>query len=219
MSHKRGGRAAFIPLVMMWSTAVHLEADDLGRQADILNTINLVVQQGPYRADFASLSQNQVPDWYRDAKFGIFLHWGVYSVPAWDTEWYPHYMYESGTDEYNHQLSTYGPLTASGYKDFIPFLTGSNFDADAWVRLFKKCGARFVVPVSEHHDGFSMWNNPLNSYNAVNMGPQKDVVGALATAARKQGLAFGISNHRAEHWYFYEFGMQDPGSDVQNPAY
>ena len=216
---KRGGRAAFFPLVLFWGATGPLVADDLDKQAEILQTVDQVTKQGPFRADFASISQTQVPDWYRDAKFGIFLHWGVYSVPAWDTEWYPYYMYQQGSDEYNHQINTYGPLTSSGYKDFIPQLTGSAFDADAWVTLFKQCGAKFVVPVSEHHDGFSMWNNPLNSYNSENMGPHQDIVGALAAATRKQGLAFGLSNHRSEHWYFFQYGMQDPGSDVQNPAY
>ncbi len=204
---------------IFFSTSAAVNADDLAKQSEILQTVDQVVAAGPYRPDFAALSSYQVPDWYRDAKFGIFLHWGVFSVPAWDTEWYPHYMYVVGSDEYSHHLATYGPLSSFGYKDFIPMFTGSQFDPDAWAELFKSAGAKFIVPVAEHADGFSMWNNPLNAYNSLNMGPHVDSTGALATAVRKRGLAFGLSNHRIYLWSYFNPGMGDPGSDVQNPAY
>lgn len=152
-------------------------ADDRSKQGDVLRTVDQVVRRGPYRPDFASLSQHQVADWYRDAKFGIFLHWGVYSVPAWGSEWYAAFMYVEGSEYYNHEISSYGPLGSFGYKDFIPMFQATSFDPDDWVTLFKRAGAKFVVPVSEHHDGFSMWNNPMNSYNSVNMGPHRDTTG------------------------------------------
>src|SRR5690349_4726654 len=110
---------------------------------------------GPFTADWESLKAYRVPAWYQDGKFGIFIHWGVYAVPAFGNEWYPRNMYVQGTREYEHHLATYGPHTDFGYKDFIPQLTAANYDPAAWARLFKDAGARFVVPVAEHHDGFA----------------------------------------------------------------
>lgn len=165
-----------------------------------------------------SLKQHHVPDWYMNGKFGIFIHWGVYSVPAFSNEWYARNMYLQGSPEFNHHLETYGPQAKFGYKDFIPQLTAERFDANQWVQLFKDAGARFVVPVAEHHDGFAMYDCSFSDWTAVKMGPKRDIVGELATAARNNGLAFGLSSHRAEHWWFFDGGRQFD-SDVQDPAY
>src|SRR5436853_2108638 len=105
-----------------------------------------------------SLKQYIVPQWYEDAKFGIFIHWGVYAVPAFGNEWYPRNMYQQGSPEFQHHVETYGPQTQFGYKDFIPRFTAERFAADEWARLFKESGARYVVPVAEHHDGFAMYD-------------------------------------------------------------
>src|SRR5690348_18099795 len=105
-----------------------------------------------YQATWESLKQYRVPEWYRDAKFGIFIHWGVYSVPAFGNEWYPRQMYLEGTEEFNHHVATYGPQARFGYKDFVPLFQGEIFDPQAWAALFKRSGARYVVPVAEHHD-------------------------------------------------------------------
>ena len=95
----------------------------------------------------------------RTAKFGIFIHWGLYAVPAFDNEWYPRNMYRQGTKEFEHHVATYGPQTEFGYKDFIPLFKAEHFDPDAWAALFAEAGARFVVPVAEHHDGFAMYDS------------------------------------------------------------
>jgi alpha-L-fucosidase len=173
---------------------------------------------GPFTADWDSLGTYRVPEWFRDAKFGIFIHWGVFSVPAFGDEWYPRNMYLEGGPVFKHHAETYGPQSKFGYKDFIPMFRAEHFDAKAWVDLFARAGARYVVPVAEHCDGFSMYGSEINPWNAKDMGPKRDVVGELATAVRKRGLHFGVSSHRAEHWWWYDGGMKFD-SDVRDPRY
>src|SRR6266545_697866 len=171
-----------------------------------------------FEPTWESLQGYTTPHWYEDAKFGIFIHWGVYAVPAFGNEWYPRNMYIQGSEEFEHHVATYGPQTEFGYKDFIPQLTAANFDADAWAALFKQAGAKFVVPVAEHHDGFQMYDSALSEWNAARMGPKRDIIGELAAATRKQGMVFGLSSHRAEHWFFFDGGAKFE-SDVQDPRY
>lgn len=169
-------------------------------------------------ADWGSLRGYRVPQWFEDAKFGIFIHWGVYAVPAFVNEWYPRRMYLPGRREFEHHRQLYGDHREFGYKDFIPLLTAEHFDADAWIDLFKAAGAQYVVPVAEHHDGFAMYDCRFTEWNAVNMGPHRDVVGELAAAARRQWMSFGVSYHRAENWWFFNGGRRFP-SDVQDARY
>lgn len=180
-------------------------------------TIRETIGDGPFAADWESLKGYTVPSWYQDAKFGIFIHWGVYSVPAFGDEWYPHKMYQQDSPAFKHHVETYGPQKNFGYKDFIPQLTAENYDPDAWANLFRRAGAQFVVPVAEHHDGFAMYDSELSDWTAVKMGPKRDLIGELAAAVRKQWLVFGLSSHRAEHWWFYNGGMAFD-SDVQDAA-
>ena len=149
-----------------------------------------------FNSTWESLEQYQLPEWVKDAKFGIFLHWGIYSVPAFESEWYPRNMYDSTTDVYKHHLKTYGHPSRFGYKDFIPRFKAEKFNAEEWVDLFKNAGAKYIVPVAEHHDGFAMYRSALTRWNAFEMGPKKDIVGELATATKKAGLVFGLSSHR-----------------------
>ena len=184
----------------------------------ITDTIHAAAEQGPFQPNWESLKNYQVPEWYKDGKFGIFIHWGVYSVPAFASEWYPRNMYREGSPEFKHHVATYGPQDKFGYKDFIPMLTAAHFDPEAWAQLFADAGAKFVVPVAEHHDGFAMYETAMNRWNAKNMGPNRDVTGDLAEAVRKRGLVFGVSSHRAEHWWYFDGGRKFP-SDVQDPAF
>jgi alpha-L-fucosidase len=163
--------------------------------------------QGTYLPTWDSLAAYQVPDWFRDAKFGIFIHWGPYSVPAFGNEWYSRNMYQPGKPEFEHHRQTYGPQSEFGYKDFIPLLTGEHFDPDAWAALFREAGAQYVVPVAEHHDGFAMYRSELNPWNATAMGPKRDVIGELSQAVRARSMVFGLSSHRAENWWFFNGGM------------
>ena len=187
-----------------------------GPRSAILADVNRGIHDGPFRPDWNSLSQYKVPDWYRDAKFGIFIHWGVYSVPAFGSEWYPRQMYIQGSKENEHHVSTYGPLTRFGYKDFIPMFKAQKYDPQAWAHLFKESGARYVVPVFEHHDGFQMYDSNLSDWTAVKMGPHRDLVGDLEKEVRAQGLYFGASSHRIEHDWFMDGGRSIP-SDVNDP--
>jgi alpha-L-fucosidase len=173
---------------------------------------------GPFDPSWDSLERYQVPEWYLDAKFGIFIHWGVYSVPAFGNEWYPRSMYLQDNETFKHHVETYGPQDKFGYKDFIPMFKAERFDPAAWAKLFKEAGAKYVVPVAEHHDGFAMYDTALSKWNAAKMGPCRDVVGELAVAVREEGMVFGASSHRAEHWWFMNGGRAFP-SDVQDPAF
>ncbi len=205
-----------IGLLLALAGCRHTQTYDELIRAD-LRVVDRAVAQGPFRASWESLAGYKVPQWYQDAKFGIFLHWGVYSVPAYDSEWYPRNMYLEASPVFEYHAKTFGPQIKFGYKDFIPRFTASNFDAEAWARLFRRAGARYVVPVAEHHDGFSLYHNRLSDWNAVDMGPRRDVFGQLAGAVRRSGMVFGASSHRAEHWWFFEGGMQFP-SDVKDAA-
>ncbi len=171
---------------------------------------------GPFRANWDSLAAYRVPDWFRDAKFGIFIHWGVYSVPAFGNEWYSRNMYVEGSPAFKHHIATYGPQSKFGYKDFIPMFRAEHFDPNAWLDLFVQAGARYVVPVAEHCDGFAMYDSSQTDWDAAKMGPHRDVVGELAAATRRHGLHFGVSSHRAEHWWWYGGGMTFD-SDVRDP--
>jgi alpha-L-fucosidase len=190
---------------------------DAARKA-LLADVERTANAGPYRPDWESLRNYEVPDWYKDAKFGIFIHWGVYSVPAFGSEWYPRMMYQEGSAEYKHELATYGPLTQFGYKDFIPRFTAAKFDPNQWAELFKESGAKYVVPVFEHHDGFAMYDSGLSDWTAVKMGPKRDVYGELAKAIRERGLRLGASSHRIEHNFFLDGGRKLE-SDVNDPNY
>ncbi|HVS54518.1 MAG TPA: alpha-L-fucosidase [Opitutaceae bacterium] len=169
---------------------------------------------GPIQPTWDSLRANYtVPEWFKDAKFGIFLHWGVYAVPAHGNEWYVQHMYSSMRQWHTEH---FGPVDKFGYKDFIPLFKAEKFDPDAWAALFKRAGAKYVVPVAEHHDGFAMWDSALTKWDAKDMGPHRDLVGDLAAATRKAGLHFGVSNHRVEHYSFIP--VPNVPSDLTDPA-
>jgi len=170
-----------------------------------------------YHPSWNSLRNKRTPEWFRNAKFGIYTHWGVYSVPATgpNCTWYPYNMYREGTEQYEHHVKTYGDPANFGYKDFIHLFTAEKFNADEWAQTFKDSGAQFAGPVGEHHDGFSMWDSPSNPWCAAKMGPKRDVVGELERAIRSQGMRFMVAMHHAENWWFYphwrkEFDTSDP---------
>ena len=186
--------------------------------ASEIERINRVVSAGPFAPTWESLGEYEVPQWYRDAKFGIFIHWGVYSVPAFGSEWYPRQMYidavRRGDNFFEHHRKTYGPQSRFGYKDFIPRFKADQFNPDAWAELFQQAGARYVVPVAEHHDGFPMYACGFTEWDASEMGPRCDVIAELSTAVRSRGMKFGVSSHRAFNWKYYvrrpEFDSADP---------
>lgn len=172
-----------------------------------------------YKASWNSLKRHQTPQWFQNAKFGIYTHWGIYSVPACrpNGSWYGFYMYQKGSPQYEHHVKTYGDPSEFGYKEFIPQLTGEKFDPAEWAKLFKEAGAQFAGPVGEHHDGFSMWGTDLNRWNATKMGPCKDVVTGLEEAVRAEGMKYMVALHHAENWRFFPHWVE--GTDLSDPEY
>ena len=173
-----------------------------------LQQIEQVIAKGPYRADWNSLSAYRVPEWYKNAKLGIFIHWGIYSVPAFGSEWYSRNMYIQGSPEFEHHRKTYGEQKDFGYKDFIPMFKAERFNPENWAELFRKAGAKYVVPVAEHHDGFQMYRSEISKWNAAQMGPKWDVLGELSQEINKKGMVNGASTHRIEHWFFMGHGKE-----------
>jgi alpha-L-fucosidase len=184
--------------------------------ATALENIEQVIRRGPYEATWESiLARWRTPRWYEDAKFGIFIHWGVYCVPAFGDEWYPRNMYKQGSKEFEHHIKTWGPHNKFGYKDFIPRFNAERFDANQWAELFERSGAKFIVPVAEHHDGFPMYDCSFTDWCAAKMGPRRDIIGELSNAVRDRGMVFGASSHRAENYWFFDEGMKFE-SDVKD---
>jgi alpha-L-fucosidase len=203
-----------VPTLLATILAAAATSQD-ARVAEAVKSVDAVVARGPFAPQWASLERFQVPAWYLDGKFGIFIHWGVYSVPGFGNEWYPRNMYRPEDRAFRHHVETWGPPWSFGYKDFIPLFKAERFDARGWARLFKAAGARYVVPVAEHHDGFPMYDCSFTEWCAAKMGPKRDVVGELAAALRAEGLVLGVSSHRVENWWYYGGGMK-LDSDVRD---
>jgi alpha-L-fucosidase len=158
---------------------------------------------GPFKPSWESLKQYKVPDWFRDAKFGIWAHWGPQCQPE-HGDWYARSMYEEGSDSYRYHIQKYGHPSKFGFKDVINEWKAENWDPDQLLSLYKKAGAQYFVALANHHDNFDNYNSKYHSWNAVNMGPKKDLMDGWAKAARKHGLFFGVSVHAAHAWTWYE---------------
>ena len=186
-----------------------------------LQQIEQVNRQGRYHPDWESLAAHPVPDWYRNLRLGIFLHWGPFSVPAYH-DWYARNMYIRDSEEYRHHRETYGDQKDFGFKDFIPRFTMENFDPARYADLFRQAGADYVVPVAEHHDGFQNYKSELSKWNAAEMGPHRDIMGDLLLESEKAGLIRGASSHRVEHWWFMGNGKtfdSDVNTDLKPGDY
>lgn len=176
----------------------------------LCSTVTIVLGQEAYTDDWEVLARHEeAPEWFRDAKFGIYFHWGVYSVPAFGQEWYPRWMHVEGyvrrkTHNYfQHHVETYGHPSEFGYHDFVPMFQAEQFDADDWADLFFRAGARFAGPVAEHHDGFAMWDSEVTPWNVADMGPQRDITGELARAVRNRDMKFVTTFHHARNLQRY----------------
>jgi len=167
----------------------------------------------PFTGTRESLKQYQVPVWFRDAKFGIWAHWGPQSAPE-AGDWYARNMYIQGSEQYKYHVATYGHPTKFGFKDVIPTWKGDKFDPEHLVQLYKKAGAKYFVSMGVHHDNFDLWNSRNTRWNAVNMGPKKDIVGMFRQAALREGLKFGVSEHL---WISYKWFAVSHGSDQTGP--
>jgi alpha-L-fucosidase len=187
----------FFSLVLLSSSSTLMAAE---QQPKFVNTVE-------------SLQQYECPDWFRDAKFGIYLHWGAYSV-AEQGEWYARNLYIEGRPEYEHHLKTYGHPSEFGYADFIPMWKAENFDPDALLALFKRSGAKYFTPCAVHHDNFDLWNSKHHKWNAVNMGPKKDLIQMWKDATLKAGLRFGVTTHLSRSYSWLNTANQ---SDTEGP--
>jgi len=170
------------------------------------------IASGPFQGTRESLKSYRVPEWFRDAKFGIWAHWGPQSAAEYG-DWYARNMYMEGSKQYNYHVQTYGHPSKFGFKDIIPTWKAEQFDPARLMSLYKKAGAKYFVSMGVHHDNFDLWNSKLNPWNAAKMGPKKDIVGLFRQAALKEGLRFGVSEHLAVsyHWFQTSHGADKEG--------
>jgi len=165
---------------------------------------------GPYKPVWDSLLQYEAPEWYRDAKFGIWAHWSPQCVPE-AGDWYARNMYIEGSPQYKYHLEHYGPPSRFGYKDLCPQWTLLDWAPDDLIARYKKAGARIFIALANHHDGFDTWNSKHQPWNSTAIGPHRDVIGTWAAAARRQGLRFGVTVHQARNWWWFQ---PSHGADV-----
>ena len=172
----------------------------------IVNTTNEPVTPGKFSPTWDSLRQYQVPDWFRNAKFGIWACFGPQNQPE-DGDWYARNMYVEGSAQNKYHVKHYGPPSEFGFKDVIHTWKAENFDAEKLVALYKRVGAQYFFAMANHHDNFDLYDSKYQPWNSVNVGPHKDIVGDFAKAAHEQGLPFGVSVHAAHAWSFYEIAQ------------
>lgn len=158
---------------------------------------------GPFTPDWNSLSRYKAPEWFRDAKFGIWAHWGPQCQPE-QGDWYARGMYEEGSGYYNWHVKNYGHPSVAGFKDVIHAWKAEQWDPDSLVRFYKRVGAKYFFALANHHDNFDLWDSKYQPWNSVNMGPKKDIIAGWEKAARENGLPFGVSIHAAHAWTWYE---------------
>jgi len=168
---------------------------------------------GPFKPAWDSLLEYEAPDWYRDAKFGIWAHWSPQCVPE-AGDWYARNMYIEGQQQYQYQLGHYGPPSRFGYKDLCAQWTLLNWEPDELIARYRKAGARLFITLANHHDNFDAWDSKHQPWNSAAMGPHRDVVGTWAAAARKQGLRFGVTVHQARNWWWFQ---PSHGADKAGP--
>ncbi len=173
----------------------------------------LPVASGPFKPTMESLQKYESPNWFRDAKFGIWAHWGPQSVPM-DGDWYARGVYEQGSGHNKYHVSHYGPPSKFGYKDIIPLWKAEKWDPAKLMKLYKKAGARYFVSMGSHHDNFFLWNSKLHRWNAAKMGPHKDVVGTWQREAKKNGMRFGVSEHLGASFTWFQASH---GADKTGP--
>ena len=198
----------------------------------LLSILLILIQLAGYSQDelfnssWASLDNYKCPDWFRDAKFGIWTCWNAYTVPA-AGDWYARHMYVEGHRQYKHHVENYGHPSEFGYKDIIPLWKGENFQPDSLVALFQEAGAKYIVAPAMHHDNFDLWDSRHHEWNSVNYGPKQNIIGKWEEAVRKSGLHWGITTHLARAWCWFQtsHGSDKDGSyagipyDGNDPAY
>ena len=171
------------------------------------------IAEGPFQPDWRSFKQYQCPDWFRDAKFGIWAHWSPQCQPE-QGDWYAYHMYKQGSRYYNYHIEHYGHPSQVGYKDVCNLWKAEKWDPEKMIRLYQRAGAKYFVALANHHCNFDCWDSTSQPWNSVNIGPKKDIVGTWAALARQYGLRFGVSVHSARAWEWYEVAH---GADTNGP--
>jgi alpha-L-fucosidase len=169
------------------------------------------IAAGRFQPTWESLKRYEVPEWFRDAKFGIWAHWGPQCEPE-QGDWYARGMYQEGSAQNKFHVAHYGPPSKFGFKDVIHEWKAENWDPDKLVALYKRAGAQYFFALANHHDNFDNWDSKYQPWNSVNMGPKKDLIGGWAKAARANGLRFGVSVHAAHAWSWYEPSQKFDGN-------
>jgi alpha-L-fucosidase len=173
-----------------------------------------------YEPSWESLAKHEAePEWLKDAKLGIYFHWGPYSVPAFGSEWYPRWMFFEWHHIGKHHQATYGPPAEFGYHDFVPRFKAEHFDPEEWAELFRKSGAKFAGPVAEHHDGFSMWASEVTPWNAGEKGPKRDILGELFQSLEKRGMRTIATFHHARNLQRYRDTWEEESKPNQRRAF
>jgi alpha-L-fucosidase len=173
-----------------------------------------VLAKGPFQPTWESLAQGyQCPDWFRDAKFGIWAHWTAQCVPE-QGDWYARNMYIQGTKQYNYQVAHYGHPTKFGFMEFDNLWKAENWDPEKLMDLYVHAGAKYFVALANHHDNFDAYDSKFQPWNSMNVGPKKDIVGIWAKVAREHGLRFGVTNHSSHAWHWFQPAY---GHDVEGP--
>lgn len=176
-------------------------------------------KEGNYEPNWESLSKHETPEWFRDAKFGIWAHWGPQCEPEFG-DWYGRLMYYPDNDVYKYHVEKYGHPTEFGFKDIINEWDGENWNPEELVELYKKVGAKYFFAMGNHHDNLDLWDSKYHSWNSVNMGPKRDVLAEWEKAARKNDLPFGVSIHSSHAWTWYEPGQgSDPDGKYAGQQY
>jgi alpha-L-fucosidase len=189
-------------------------ADEPSQYLVTVNTSSEPIAAGPYKADWKSLEdQYQVPDWFRDAKFGIWAHWSAQCVPE-QGDWYARKMYIEGDPDYKYQIAHYGHPSKVGFKDIDHIWHAENWDADKLMDLYKRAGAKYFCALANHHDNFDCYDSKYQPWNSTRIGPMKDIVGTWAKAARDHGMRFGVSVHASHAWSWFEVAQ---GADKKGP--
>ena len=182
--------------------------------AESTNFQDIPLAPGPFQPDWQSLvSQYRVPDWFRDAKFGIWAHWGCQCEPE-AGDWYARNMYIEGSRDYKFHLEHYGHPSKFGFKDVIHQWKAEHFEPDKLLAFYKESGAKYFMALANHHDNFDNFNSKYQPWNSVALGPKKDLIGLWAAAARKNGLRFAVSVHGSRAWSWYEPAQ---GADTNGP--
>ncbi|MGA2499507.1 MAG: alpha-L-fucosidase, partial [Tepidisphaeraceae bacterium] len=213
-------RRAFlaIAIAVVGAFGLGAQADDAALAASV-KKIDQTVAAGPFKAEWASLKAHKDPEWFRDAKFGIYTHWGPVTVGTGgaphEMEWYGRQLYDPKHAAFFWHQQQFGDQKTVGYKDVIPAFKAEKFDAEAWAELFARSGAKFAGPVAVHHDNFANWDSSITRWNARAMGPKRDLTGEFEQAIRKRGLKFITTFHHGFAWRYFEPAHQYDGADPQ----